>query len=93
MKQFRGKEVIGWKLIYTDNKKEFEYEINALMDDYNFEDFQFSINRYGYAAAILISEKGGEDTVTYTTYYDNVGPLYIGDSEKFFKNKKKDDEK
>lgn len=57
MKTFRGKEVIGWKVISAQNAEEFEDEINDLMDRYNFEDFQFSVNKFNLFATVLISKK------------------------------------
>ena len=57
MKIFRGKEVIGWRVIENEDRSVFEEEINDLMEKYNFEDFQFSVDKYGYYATILISNK------------------------------------
>jgi hypothetical protein len=61
MKQFRGKKVIGWKVIEEEYTDRFENKVNDLMEKYDFEDFQFSTCKYGnnfyYTAAILISEK------------------------------------
>jgi len=59
MKTFRGKEVIGWKLVESTNQKVFEDAINELMESYDFEDFQFSttMNDMGitvYTAMILL---------------------------------------
>ncbi len=56
MKTFRGKEVIGWKIL-NGHRTKIEKKINKLMDEYNFEDFQFTANEFGLYAAILISEK------------------------------------
>lgn len=64
MKKFRDKEVIGWRIVESMSKMEFDTNINDLMDKYDFIDFQFSTapshtDRYGivYTAAILIAEK------------------------------------
>lgn len=57
MKTFRGKEVIGWKVVSGKNAKDLEDKINKLMDGYNFEDFQFTSGPTFLYAAILISDK------------------------------------
>jgi len=58
---FRGKEVIGWKLVENIYKNQFENELNSLMDKYEFVDCQFSTtrkqNEIQYSALILIAEK------------------------------------
>jgi len=57
MKIFRGKEVIGWEVIAEEQVGTFKRRINELMEKYNFEDFQFSMNKYEYVATILLSNK------------------------------------
>jgi hypothetical protein len=57
MKTFRGKNVLGWKVVVERTSALFEKKINKLMDEYNFEDFQFSMNNRMYVAVILISIK------------------------------------
>jgi len=63
---FRGKEVIGWKLVENVYKNQFEDELNSLMDKYEFVDCQFSscakTNLSGrhyteYSALVLLAEK------------------------------------
>jgi len=67
MRRFRGKAVIGWKTVTATNKKEFDEKVNELMDEYDFEDYQFSTTRYmplkknlpcvHYSASILLVAK------------------------------------
>lgn len=57
MKKFREKEVIGWEVVAEKYVRVFKERINELMEEYNFEDFQFSVNDYEYVATILLSSK------------------------------------
>ncbi len=57
MKTFRGKEVIGLKILFGMNSRALEDSINKLMEKYNFEDFQFTADNIHLYAAILISDK------------------------------------
>lgn len=57
MKTFRGKEVIGWKLVSQADIADFENEVNELMEKYNFEDFLFAVDRFRCYATIFLSKK------------------------------------
>jgi len=62
MRAFRGTPVEGWKIITGLDKGGFENDINRLMDDYTFVDFQFGtcVRPSGdvqYSAAILLAKK------------------------------------
>ncbi len=56
MKTFREKEVIGWR-IFCGLPEYLQDKINKLMEEYNFEDFQFTADNESLYAAILISKK------------------------------------
>ena len=56
-KSFRGIPVKGWIIVTKNYRDDFEKEINNLMETYNFEDFQFSVDDEVFYAAILVSEK------------------------------------
>ena len=61
MKKFRGKEVIGWKTITKASSRTFDEAVNKLMEEYDFEDYQFSTDRENgyafYSASILLRNK------------------------------------
>ena len=60
MRTFRGKKVIGWKVVNSPYKTDFEDELNKLMDKYEFVDCQYAIssNPPGeYSALILLAKK------------------------------------
>lgn len=58
---FRGKEVIGWKLVENIYKNQFENDLNSLMDKFDFVDCQYAItpSKEGilFSALVLIAEK------------------------------------
>lgn len=58
---FRGKEVIGWKLVENIYKNQFEDDLNSLMDKYEFVDCQYSTTTSKeeilFSALVLIAEK------------------------------------
>ena len=62
MKKFRGKEVVGWRILTHPTAQGLENKINLLMEEYEFEDFQYSISEYSsnntYSCAVLLSKKG-----------------------------------
>jgi len=63
MKQFRTEYVLGWKIVESNYKDDFENQINELMEMFNFEDFQFStvIDHNGemvYTGIVLLQKKG-----------------------------------
>lgn len=58
MKAFRGKKVIGWRVVNSTYKEDFENELNSFMDIYDFIDCQYATNTNGeYSALVLLSEK------------------------------------
>lgn len=67
MRRFRGKTVVGWKTVTATHKKDFDDKVNELMDEYDFEDYQFSTTCYTplkkriptvhYSASILLRTK------------------------------------
>jgi len=62
IKTFRGKETNGWKIVSARNGEGLERKLNYLMELYDFEDLQFSVDRSGYHlggfhAAILLGKK------------------------------------
>ena len=66
MRTFRGKKVIGWKVILGPGKQELEDELNKLMDKYEFVDCQYStctgsMSPSEYSALVLLGEKDGKD--------------------------------
>lgn len=46
MRRFRGKNVIGWKTVIANSKDKFDEKVNKLMDEYDFEDYQYSTTSY-----------------------------------------------
>jgi len=61
MKTFRGEEVEGWEIVTESNEEAFQLVINNYMDEFDFQDFQFSTcvkdGRIYYTAAILLKAK------------------------------------
>jgi len=59
-KYFRGREVEGW-IIISDKEEAFKEKVNLLMEEYDFEDFQYSTNFDGYSlihsATILLKKR------------------------------------
>jgi hypothetical protein len=60
-KYFRGQEVEGWFII-TSREADFQDKINELMEEYEFEDFQYSTSIdvhhvMWHSAAILLKKK------------------------------------
>lgn len=59
-KYFRGQEVEGWVII-SDTESAFKEKVNSLMEEYDFEDFQYSTNFDGYSiihsATILLKKR------------------------------------
>lgn len=58
MRTVRGKKVIGWKVVNSPYKTDFENELNGLMDKYEFIDCQYviSVDSY-YSALVLLAER------------------------------------
>ena len=59
-KYFRGQEVEGWVII-SDKEEPFTAKVNSLMEEYDFEDFQYSTNFNGWSiihsATILLKKR------------------------------------
>lgn len=56
MRTFRGKEVIGWKVVSARSNHDFEEKLNKMMDEYEFIDTQYA--REGvHSAIVLIAKK------------------------------------
>ena len=58
---FRGKEVIGWKIVENTYKNQFENDLNSLMNKYDFIDCQYSTTSSKeeilFSALVLVAEK------------------------------------
>jgi hypothetical protein len=62
-REFRGQPVFGWQLVKSPYQENFLKELNALMEEYNFVDCQFSteynddIEEISYIALVLLAKK------------------------------------
>ena len=57
VRTFRGKKVLGWTVVSAKSKKDFEEQLNELMDEYEFVDTQYAISSTNvHSALILIAE-------------------------------------
>lgn len=69
MRTFRGKEVIGWRVLAEAAPANLELELSKLMNKYEFIDCQYNIAKdetgMVFSALVLIAKKNQPKTLKY----------------------------